>query len=197
MNGQKKKNDIAAFECTKKRILEKIRASNVPEDFGHALNTVKWVKRLAHDVDPLLEIAALGHDIERAMDSVKVHREDFEDFDSFKKAHAENSANIISEIMRECGWDEPSILRVAEIVRLHETGGQKYADILRDADSLSFFEVNLPYYFQRHDAAEVERRCRWGYSRISPRWRYLVKNFRYTDKELNHMIERICTSGIC
>ncbi|HDM08929.1 MAG TPA: DUF4202 family protein [Desulfobacteraceae bacterium] len=177
--------------------MDRIRASEVPEDFGHALNTVKWVKRLAHEVSPLLEIAALGHDIERAMENVKVHREDFVDFDSFKKAHAENSANIVSEIMRECNWDEASIERVVGMIRNHETGGDRESNILRDADALSFFEVNLPYYYKRHDLAEVERRCRWGYLRLSRRSRPLLRNFRYPDEELNRLIERISASAVC
>lgn len=169
----------------------------MPEDCEHALNTVKWLKRLAHQVSPLLEIAALGHDIERASAETKVRRSNFADYDSFKQAHAENSAKIVSEIMRECGWDKASIKRVVGMIRNHETGADPEANLLRDADALSFFEVNLPYYYRRHDMAEVERRCRWGFSRISPRWRPIVRQFRYPDEELNRLIERISASAVC
>ena len=179
------------YECTKKRILDIVKASQVPEDYPHALNTAKWIRKLGVQDAPLLEIAALGHDIERSMAGVKVRRSDFSDYDSFKAAHAENSARIVARIMRECGWDEASVDKVARIIRLHESGGDEEADLLRDADSLSFFEVNLPYYFQRHDLAEVERRCRWGYGRISSKLRNLVREFRYSDKKLNQLIQKI------
>lgn len=98
---------MSPYACTKKRILDTIGSSPVPEDYPHALNTLEWIRKLgAHD-DPLLEIAALGHDIERSVAGVKVRRSDFSDYESFKAAHAENSASIVSQIMRECGWMRP------------------------------------------------------------------------------------------
>jgi len=197
VSGQKRRNNLTPYECTKKRILDRIRASEVPEDYHHALNTLKWVRKLHAKDDALLEIAALGHDIERASAETKVRRSNFADYDSFKHAHAENSANIVSQIMRECNWDEVSIERVAGMIRNHETGGDRESNVLRDADALSFFEVNLPYYYKRHDLAEVEKRCRWGYSRISPKWKPFVRQFRYPDEELNRLIERIGASAAC
>jgi len=191
VSGQGKGNELTPFECAKRRILKKIRDSNIPEDYGHALNTVKWVRKLSGDDNPLLEIVALGHDIERAMEEVKVRRGEFKDYDSFKQAHAENSAHIVSQIMRECGWDEASVRKVADTIRLHETGGDDMSDLLRDADALSFFEVNLAHYFKRHDLKEVEARCRWGYNRISPHRRHVVRGFRYPDERLNSLVKSV------
>jgi len=191
VSGQGKGNELIPYECTKERILDTIRDSEVPEDYDHALNTLMWVRKLRDDNDPLLEIAALGHDIERAMEEVKVKRGEFADYDSFKRAHAENSARIVSQIMRECGWDEASVCRVADMIRLHETGGDEMSDLLRDADALSFFEVNLPHYFKRHDLGEVEARCRWGYNRISSRHRHLVGTFQYPDQRINSVLKSI------
>ncbi|RLB74762.1 MAG: hypothetical protein DRH15_15130 [Deltaproteobacteria bacterium] len=189
--GQRTIREDSPYECTKRRIVEVLRHSSVPEDFEHGFNTLKWVKRIMPEADVLMEIAALGHDIERAIEEKKVRREDFPDYEAFKDAHAKNSADIVRSIMQECGWDEQSIGKVARMVRLHETGGDEEADILRDADALSFFDVNLPYYFQRHDLAEVERRCRWGYSRISPSLRYLVKEMRYSNEQLNRLVNNL------
>ncbi len=187
---------MSPYDCTKRRILDTIKGSEVPEDYPHAINTLEWITKLGAYSDPLLEIAALGHDIERSMAGVKARKSDFPDYESFKAAHAENSARIVAQIMRECGWDEGSVEKVARMIRLHETGGDQEADVLRDADALSFFEVNLPYYFQRHDMEEVERRCRWGYSRISAKWRDLVREFRYSNEELNRLLERITGSAM-
>ncbi|MFQ5770763.1 MAG: hypothetical protein ACE5HX_09515, partial [bacterium] len=46
-----------------------------------------------------LKIAALAHDIERAFPDKKKQRKDYHDFNSFKKAHACNSAQIAEEIL--------------------------------------------------------------------------------------------------
>ena len=88
-----------SLACTKRRIREIVARSRVPEDPRHAENTLAWLLRLAPEADEALQIAALGHDIERAIESRKVRRPDFPDYDAFKAAHAENSARILAEVM--------------------------------------------------------------------------------------------------
>ena len=80
--------------CVKKKIEEIIRHSPVPEDPIHSKNTLEWLLKLNPHADDALKIAALGHDIERAIEKRKVRRGDYENYDEFKKAHALNSATI-------------------------------------------------------------------------------------------------------
>ncbi len=87
-----------------RRIAEVIAGSEVPEDPVHSRNTLEWLLRLDPKADPALRIAALGHDIERAVEAQKVRRGDFADYDDFKAAHARNSAAMLGGILRECGW---------------------------------------------------------------------------------------------
>ena len=54
-----------------------IKKSQVPEDPIHSKNTLEWLLKLKPDADDALKIAALGHDIERAIAERKVRREDF------------------------------------------------------------------------------------------------------------------------
>ncbi len=56
------------FDDLKSEIEETIRNSAVPEDPVHSKNTLEWLLRLNPDADEALKIAALGHDIERAID---------------------------------------------------------------------------------------------------------------------------------
>ena len=81
------------------KIEEIINNSKVPEDPIHSKNTLTWVYRLEKDVDIPLIISALGHDIERAIEDLKVKRADYETYNEFKKAHALNSAKILKKIM--------------------------------------------------------------------------------------------------
>ena len=69
-----------ALECIKRRIEETVERSRVPEDPLHARNTLEWLLKLKSDADVALQIAALGHDIERAMEERKVRRENFSDY---------------------------------------------------------------------------------------------------------------------
>jgi hypothetical protein len=144
-----------SIECTKQRIRAVVAGSSVPEDARHAENTLDWLLRLKPDADEALQIAALGHDIERALEARKVKQADFPDYDSFKAAHARNSAEILKEIMEDCGVPQDLASKVYSLVYRHETGGHPHADLIKDADSISFFEVNLPLYYKRHSRKEV------------------------------------------
>jgi len=172
----------------KGKIEEVIQGSSVPEDPIHSKNTLKWLLKLKPDADESLKLAAIGHDIERAIEKRKVRRKDFKDYNIFKDAHAINSAKILAEIMQECNISKKMIDKVYFLVRHHETGGTKLVDILKDADSISFFDVNLPRYFVRNDLKEIKRRCLWGYKRLSDKGKRIVAGFDYQNKELNTLV---------
>ncbi len=164
------------------QIAEVIAGSSVPEDPRHASNTLEWLMRLDPDADAALQIAALGHDIDRAVPAQKVQRADFEDYDDFKAAHARNGARILCEILRECGVSDEALMReVHHLVCVHEVGGDPRSDLLKDADSISYFDVNLPLYFEREGWEETRRRCTWGYLRLSARARSIVASLKFDE----------------
>jgi hypothetical protein len=179
-----------SIERVRKRIAELVAGSNVLEDASHSHNTLKWLLELEPDADAALRIAALGHDVERATETHKVRREDFADYDAFKAAHARRSADILREIMCECGVENEALIReVQHLVCLHEMGGDPRSDLLRDADGLSFFDVNLLHYFERNGREETRRRCVWGYRRLSERARSIASGLAYSSDELKRLVE--------
>ena len=169
-----------SLACAEARIRDIIAGSPVPEDPPHAENTLQWLLRLAPDADPALRLAALGHDIDRAVPD-KVRREDFSDYDAFKAAHAEHSARILARLLAECGVSAPLIEETCRLVERHEIGGDPRSDLLKDADSLSYFEVNLPLYLAREGEAETLRRCRWGVRRLSANARQRLARLHFAD----------------
>jgi len=178
-----------SIECTKQRIRAVVAGSSVPEDARHAENTLDWLLRLKPDADEALQIAALGHDIERAIEARKVKQADFADYDGFKAAHARNSAEILKEIMEDCGVPQDLASEVYSLVCRHETGGHPHADLIKDADSISFFEVNLPLYYKRHSRKEVLQRCVWGYHRLSERMQQVAQTLSYDNAELSALLK--------
>ncbi|MBW1740811.1 MAG: DUF4202 family protein [Deltaproteobacteria bacterium] len=175
----------------KKKIKIVISKSNVPEDPIHAQNTLDWLLKLKPDADEALQIAAFGHDIERAMEKRKVRREDFTDYDTFKTAHAQNSARILKEIMQDYNVQPDLVDNVFGLVCCHETGGDPRSNLIRDADSLSFFDVNLPLYFEREGWEETLQRCRWGYQRLSLEMKQIIKKFSYDNDEINELVKTV------
>ena len=178
-----------SIDCTKKKIEETIKKSPVPEDYIHSKNTLKWLLKLKPDADEGLKMAALGHDIERAIDGKKVRRDDYGNYDEFKDAHAKNSADILAEIMKGCNINDKLADDIFFLVRHHETGGDERANVLRDADAISFFHVNLPYYFIRSGAEETKRRYLWGYRKLSDKLKSVVTKFEYQEKKLETLVK--------
>lgn len=164
--------------------------SSVPEDPVHSKNTLAWLLKLKlkPDADEALQIAALGHDIERAIDRRKVRRADFDDYDEFKAAHARNSALVLKEIMQKCRLPTAISDDVCRLVCRHEVGGDERSNLLKDADSISYFEVNLPFYFEREGYAETFRRTIWGYRRLSAGVRHFARSITYETDSLNSLL---------
>jgi len=177
------------LECIKRRIEEIVAQSKVPEDPLHAKNTLEWLLKLKPDADIALQIAALGHDVERAIEERKIKRENFSDYDEFKRAHASNSAQILKEIMIECGADEELMNDVVDLVKKHEWGGDERANLVMYADTLSFFEVNLPFYFKRNGLEETRRRFFWGYRKLPEKFKKLLENFNYSDERITNLVK--------
>lgn len=168
-----------------------ISGSPVPEDPIHAKNTVEWVVSLFPEADDTLLVAALGHDIERAVRARRVHKSDYTSFDEFKAAHARNSADILADLLGTLGVKEDFIRETHRLVKLHETGGDDRSDLLRDADSLSFFQVNLPFYFQRNGIEKAVFRAEWGYRRLSAVYREKIRLFQYEDPRIDRLLKDI------
>ena len=91
--------------------------------------------------------------------------------------------------MSESHIDAQLIEQVYQLVCRHEVGGDLESDLLKDADAISFFEVNLPLYYERNTREETKRRCEWGYRRLSAKTRGLVSRLRYEDEELNRLLQ--------
>ncbi len=176
------------IEYLKKEIEKIINNSPVPEDPIHSKNTLEWLLKLNPDADEALKIAALAHDIERAIENRKVKRKDYKDYDKFKNAHALNSANISVEIMKKFDISTELTNNVFHLIRFHETGGSRRVNILRGADGISFYHVNLPEYFRRNSKKETKQRWVWGYKRLSEKEKMIIVKFHYQDDELNAFV---------
>ncbi len=180
---------MSSIECAKAKIRAIIAGSKVPEDPRHAENTLEWLLRLNPTAGPALQIAALGHDIDRAIAETKIQRADFDDYDEFKVAHARHGAGILRPILVGCGVSQDILDEACRLMVLHEVGGDPDSDLLKDADSISYFDVNLPLYYQREGREEAKRRCYWGYRRLSEQRRGIVENMVYPNESLTQLLK--------
>jgi hypothetical protein len=142
----------------------------------HFLRTVHWIKVLKHDADEALLISAMAHDIERGF-------RNHETYDFIKKAdkgfrsdehlthHQNEGARLIGEYLEKIGADKIMIDRVKLLVSKHEIGGTDDQNLLKDADSLSFFENNIDHFLDKKvneaGKAKVLDKFDWMYNRIT------------------------------
>ncbi|MFQ6070040.1 MAG: DUF4202 family protein [Candidatus Aminicenantales bacterium] len=170
--------------------------SDIPEDYAHALDVREWVLKFKPDADWALRFAAFAHDVERALPERKVRRSDFLDYDSFKKAHAKNSARIVDEIFSTYPIDQSEKEKILRLIEYHEIGPDQDPELvfLRDADSLSFFKLNLSLYAQRHSEEEVLFRMKWGFQRLSEKGKKMLKDFHYEDEKLSKYLKLVINS---
>ena len=120
------------IENLKAKIMDIVSMSSYSEDIFHSMNTCEWVLKLKPDADTALQIAALGHDIERGVEERRISASAYDTFDEFKQAHALNSAEILVEFMEDCGIKQEIVDDVAHLVANHEIGGDEREEILKN-----------------------------------------------------------------
>ena len=125
---------------------ESFRLKDANKSMKHFERTVYWVKRLKPDADESILIAAYAHDIGRAFaveDSEFWKNKELNDA-NYLEQHQKNSSRILSEFLHKEGYNENEIRRVEHMVRYHEVGGDSESNLIKDADSISYLEVNAP-----------------------------------------------------
>lgn len=151
----------------------------VRESFGnrygmvHFERTVFWIRQLKPDADEALLIAAIAHDIERAFSlsgEDQIKKSGYCHID-YIRSHEVEGAKIIGNFLKEQNADKEVIERVKMLISRHEEGGTDDQNLLKDADSISFFENNIPFFLEHkiRDAGKenVRNKFEWMYSRIT------------------------------
>lgn len=176
------------FEKIKKEILQTLKKSPFEMENIHAKTVHKWVLKLKQNADELLQLAALAHDIDRAITGImEKHLKDYSKIDEFKKEHAMRSAQFLSEIMKRHNYSENEINKVRSLVENHEVGGDKEMNILRDADSIAYFEHNIPVYLKHTSRDRTKGKIQFMYKRIPKKIQKIVKDLIYEDKEIEEL----------
>ncbi len=187
------------YKKLEKEIEKIIAKSPVKEDPSHSKSTREWVLVLKPDADEALQIAALAHDIERgfmtsdalkSVGNIMTHTH-------YQMQHSDRSAKIIGGLLRKHDFDKEFdkefIKKVEYLILNHEFGGDSEADILRDADSISFFDNNLPCFFKKYNGKGkvCENKIKFMYDRMSGKAKRIVKKFKYKNPELNKIFKQI------
>lgn len=140
----------------------------------HFERTVFWFEQLLQR--PLTEpekIAAYAHDIKRGFPDnfiSKNLRKSYLDKD-YMKHHQEEGAKIMATFLTERNMNKDDIELVKHLIEKHEQGGDDLQNLLKDADSVSFFETNAKDFVEKKALIEGYERVRakldWMFDRIT------------------------------
>ena len=158
-------------------ILERCREW-MDEVHPHALHlerTLDWLLVLDPEAGEAARIAAATHDAERAYPDESAGWDSARDWDSpdYNRWHQDRCAEIVAAGLRERGAGEELTSAVAALVRVHEEGGWREADLVQAADSLSFLETMAPLVAEWVAAGRAPReraagKLRHSVERINP-----------------------------
>lgn len=142
-------------------------------DYRHALDVWQWVLRLDPEAGAAVQLAALFHDVERIFTEADSRGEQaVADYDDYKARHAERSALVTDEVLREQGTPPQLRTRVAELIAGHDQPGRidsVEGELLEDADALSYFSLNSSGYLHYYGVEQARRKIGWTRARLSAR----------------------------
>lgn len=172
------------------KLTKLIQNSRRPDYISHAITAREWLLKLYPQASEELKMAAFGHDIERCHFERMTQLEN-EEYLPYKDRHAQRCADILTAIMFGMDFSNESLNKVHHLVSLHEKGGDFEADLIRDADSLSFMSNNLlGFWAKRKD--DTEEKVRFMYGRASQEAKLLMRNIDYTyNLELKSLVEKV------
>lgn len=137
----------------------------------HFERALYYVKVLKPDADQILLIAAYAHDIERAYKNKEANTKRFASGESLKR-HELDGGRIMYNFLLSKGTDKGFAKSVQELIAKHEEGGTDDQNILKDADSISYFENNALKHCEwiktkGFSKEEIRRKFDWMYERIT------------------------------
>lgn len=142
-------------------------------DVKHLEVTAKLVKKLKPDADEALLIAAISHDIERAFRDEELMKKVGWGTPEYYRIHMEKGAQIIGDFLKSLGAPSELIDKVVSLISRHELGGNEDEDLLKDADSLSFFvfQEKMDWYLnvraKQIGKENAKKKLDWMYGRIT------------------------------
>lgn len=165
---------LPVYNQTKKFVINSFDQAGKPAQIKHLLRTVYWLKKLKPGADEALLVSAVAHDIERAFrqkDMLEKLAETGSANIEFYRLHEERGAEIMTDFIKKQKVDDNFIKRVKELISRHEEGGNGDQNLLKDADSVSFFENNVSVFIDKaieeNKKKRTKRKFDWMFNRIT------------------------------
>lgn len=138
---------------------------------AHLLRTEYWLLELDPDAGDALRVAALLHDVDRVFalaPGEELPVAGSYDSEELLAWHSARSARCAASLLEGFGASREFIEEVSALIAVHEVGGAPRADLLMEADSISFLENNVGFFVREitPDVEEARAKTEYMYRRI-------------------------------
>lgn len=165
---------LKLYNKTKQFVIEIFTKTGKECSIKHFIRTVYWIKKLKPKAGEALLISAIAHDIDRGFteqdEKVKESEKGFLD-KGLLSEHQKKSAEIITGFLKKQKAGKKLISKVRMLVSKHEVGGNEEQNLLKDADSISFFENNAMRFVSKKVSEigkeKIETKFDWTFNRIT------------------------------
>jgi hypothetical protein len=163
------------FDKVRQFVIDSFTASGNTQDLKHFDRTVYWLLQLEPNSDEALRIAAVAHDAERAFRdfSKEIAGQSEKGFldEQHLKHHQEKGAEIIAEFLERNDAPGELIERIKMLIEKHEVGGSDEQNLLKDVDSISYFENQVDHFVhekaKKFGGKKVREKFDWMFDRIT------------------------------
>ena len=155
----------------------------MPREFAYAQRVTDWVLRLDPQASEPLRIAARGQHVRRWT----IPREQYPRIragylkwrETLKRFHADT----IAALMREEGYPEETVARVARLIMKKDLGADPDTQTLEDALCLIFLETQLADLRQKTAEPALLEALRKSWKKMSPRAQALARTLSLGEEE--------------
>jgi hypothetical protein len=162
------------YKTVEQFVTESFKNAGNETSLKHLVRTVYWLLQLNPNADEATQVAALSHDIERAFrvekQNERLKQKGFKNEEHLEE-HQNRGAEIMADFLTKEGASSDFIAKVKHLISKHEVGGDNEQNLIKDADSLSFFENNVKRFVEvlTKDTSKeaVKEKLDWMYDRIT------------------------------
>jgi hypothetical protein len=130
-----------------------------------------WLERLEPAAGEALRLAARSQHLCRWRVAREDYPQDRQGYLRWRRDCAELHARLAGEILRDVGYDQPTIERVADLLRKKGLATDPEAMALEDTACLVFLEHELAAFAPKHDEPKLLRILERTWHKMSPRGR--------------------------
>ena len=160
-----------------------------PKELVYARRMTQWLLRLEPNASETVQLAARAQHLMRWSIPRETFSNDRAGYLTWRTTLYDFQADRAAEILREVGYDEPSVARVRSLIRKEKLKAEPEMQLLEDVICLVFLENYFAEFAADHDEEKLIRILRRTWAKMSDRGHYAALGLELPARE-RALVER-------